>query len=62
MNDSKLEAALHGATDEQREALIAAAARAEQGLANLRAATDEAHDALAEIALRSRGTGQEARA
>ena len=30
MNDSKLEAALHGATDEQREALIAAAARANE--------------------------------
>ena len=29
-NDSKLEAALHGATDEQREALIAAAARANE--------------------------------
>lgn len=30
MNDSKLEAALHGTTDEQREALIAAAARANE--------------------------------
>ena len=30
MNDSKLEAALHGATDEQREALIASAARANE--------------------------------
>ena len=30
MNDNKLEAALHGATDEQREALIAAAARANE--------------------------------
>ena len=30
MNDPKLEAALHGTTDEQREALIAAAARANE--------------------------------
>lgn len=30
MNDSKLEAALHGTTDEQREALLAAAARANE--------------------------------
>ena len=30
MNDPKLEAALHGATDEQREALLAAAARANE--------------------------------
>ena len=30
MNDSKLEAALHGTTDEQREALLAAATRANE--------------------------------
>lgn len=39
MNDSKLEAALHGTTDEQREALIAAAARANER-ARRRAAAD----------------------
>ena len=39
MNDSKLEAALHGATPEQREALIAAAARANER-ARRRAAVD----------------------
>ena len=39
MNDSKLEAALHGATDEQREALLAATARANER-ARRRAAAD----------------------
>ena len=39
MNDTKLEAALHGTTDEQREALLAAAARANER-ARRRAAAD----------------------
>ena len=39
MNDSKLEAALHGTPDEQREAWIAAAARANER-ARRRAAAD----------------------
>ena len=39
MNDSKLEAALHGTTDEHREALLAAAARANER-ARHRAAED----------------------
>ena len=39
MNDTKLEAALHGTTPEQREALLAAAARANER-ARRRAAAD----------------------
>ena len=47
MNDSKLEAALHGTTDEQREALIAAAARAnERARDRARADMDRIVDAL----------------
>lgn len=47
MNDNKLEAALHGTTDEQREALIAAAARAnERARDRARADMDRIADAL----------------